>query len=215
MKKDSINIACFSDTHGQHNKLNIPHCDILIFAGDAIVRYDHEIFAFLAWLDKQPAKHKIIVAGNHDCICQNQEKLIKDTCKSYNNIHYLCNTSKEIMGFKIYGTPIQPEFNNWAFNCPSDIRETYYNLIPVDTNILITHCPPKGILDENEVGDSCGCEKLKKRLNFLPDLRYHIFGHIHHSNDIKKVGNTTFVNCSVLNDKYELVNDVRVIEVVK
>jgi Icc-related predicted phosphoesterase len=65
-----------------------------------------------------------------------------------------------------------------------------WSSIPLDTEILITHIPPYGILDGKE-----GCSSLLERVKEVKP-RFHIFGHIHQWNGFKKMEETTFINCS-------------------
>jgi Icc-related predicted phosphoesterase len=69
-------------------------------------------------------------------------------------------------------------------------------MIPANTDILITHGPPYGILDKNRVGFSAGCQSLKRAVKRIhPKL--HVFGHIHEAGGMVEMGGTTFVNACV------------------
>lgn len=74
----------------------------------------------------------------------------------------------------------QPEFHNWAFNLPrgkSCLEK--WDLIPNDTDILITHTPPIGHGDFCYSGVRAGCVELLTTVQERVKPRYHIFGHIH------------------------------------
>jgi 3',5'-cyclic AMP phosphodiesterase CpdA len=62
-------IVCISDTHAMtsHIRKKLPDGDILIHAGD-FTRCGHlaEVREFNEWLNSQPHKHKIVIAGNHE-----------------------------------------------------------------------------------------------------------------------------------------------------
>ena len=76
------------------------------------------------------------------------------------------------------------------------------NQIPNDTDVLITHRPPLGILDTAN-NTSFGCpELLQAVLEIQP--RYHLFGHIHDAYGIEKSKYTTFVNAALVNEEYKL-----------
>ncbi len=115
----------------------------------------------------------------------------------------------EIDGLKIYGSPWQPRFYDWAFNLNRGAElEEKWRLIPPDTDVLITHGPPHGILDEVERQyyiENTGCEELRKRVEMIcPKL--HVFGHIHCGyGQIEKFG-TEFVNASNCDEEYNPVN---------
>ena len=109
---------------------------------------------------------------------------------------------------KIYGTPWQPEFYNWAFNLKRDGIDIInkWNNIPEDTDILITHGPPNGILDY--VAQStfhAGCNMLRKRI-FEVKPKLNIFGHIHQGYGSTRVNEIEFINASVLNERYNYAN---------
>lgn len=166
-----IKVCGISDTHNLHDRLVIPPCDLLIHAGDATNQGTRqELEKFEAWLLKQPAKVIVYVPGNHDLDCQNKNWRPKAP------IHCLVDQSLEVFGLKIYGSPWQPEFCNWAYNLPRNQHglRNKWRAIPDDTNILITHGPAFGMLDNGK-----GCELLAARLLNLPDLKLHVFGHIH------------------------------------
>lgn len=202
----STKICIISDTHGQHYKFNIPKCDIFIHAGDFMNsgKYLDEIFTFNSWLKGVPAEHKLICGGNHDILFETHPDLAK---KELSVGTYLQNESITILGIKFYFAPQTPEFYDWAFNVPRGEKiKAYWDAIPEDTEILVTHGPPQGILDEikpGSGGQQLGCEELIKRVKQLPKLKYHIFGHIHGSSGIApSIFGPTFMNVSALDEKY-------------
>lgn len=209
-------ITVISDTHNKHNQLELPGGDILIHSDDLSSRgYKHEVDNFCNWFDKQSLKYNtcIFIAGNHDFGFENNQSETLEIVNSYKNINYL--QDEEILFnnigdldkmIKIYGTPWQPFFHNWAFNLPKNGPELEYvwNKIPNDTDILITHGPPLGILDKsgypyNE--SNLGCEKLLNRINIIKP-KIHIFGHIHGSYGYLYKDGTHFINASVLDEDY-------------
>ena len=201
-----------SDTHGRHKDLETPEGDMLIHAGDVSSRgLESEIKDFLEWFGKQPHKYKIFIAGNHDFFFEKQGKTtITETIPE--EIIYLNDSGITIEGLNIWGSPIQPEFMDWAFNRKrgAEIKH-HWDLIPNNTDILITHGPPYGILDKNMREKHTGCEELKKKVDIL-EPKLHIFGHIHEAFGIKKINKTTYVNASQLNHKYYLTNNPLVIK---
>lgn len=202
-----------SDTHKDYRKLKIPKGDVFIHAGDFdCYRYQAELIDFNNWLAEVPCRFKIVVAGNHDGLLEDMGKLQTQICIS--NAIYLEDAGATIGGIKFYGSPITPEFNNWSFmrNRGSAIRK-YWDNIPKDTNVLITHGPAFGILDKEPKGEHVGCLDLQKKVLSLKDLKVHVFGHIHYSYGQKKIKGTTFINASVMNEEYNLVNEPVVIEI--
>lgn len=201
-----MQIVAISDTHGKHRDVIIPDGDILIHAGDLTRGGTKEqTIEFLEWFAEQKHPYKIFIAGNHDFFFEQADP---DEISSVipDGIVYLNDSGVEINGFKFWGSPITPWFNNWAFNCDrgSEIKQ-HWDLIPEDTNILITHGPPFGILDETVYGKCTGCEELLLRV-YQVRPKYHIFGHIHEDYGSFVKGETTFINGSVLDDWYDLKN---------
>lgn len=209
-----MKILFLSDTHGQHRKLkNLPEADMLIHSGDVSrTGADHEVEDFIKWLEKRDYKHKIFIAGNHDFYFQ-RETINRIQRMLPENVHYLCDNGVTIEGINIWGSPITPTFFNWAFNRDRGKEiPKHWSKIPKDTDILITHGPPFGILDQTRAGLNVGCEDLLKKVKSIKP-RYHLFGHIHEAYGTHESPHTTFVNGSVLDENYELVNKPVIIEI--
>lgn len=205
-------IIAISDTHGKEAWLDLPECDILLFCGDFGI-VDKQLLSYANyWFGKQKAKHKIFVAGNHD---RELEQIGKYKTKElFTNVIYLENDLVEVEGLKIYGSPFSPEFNHWSFmyqRCGKTAKRIWEK-IPENLDILVTHCPPYGILDRNYTDERCGCEVLVREL-FDKRPKYHFFGHIHgYGETIETQEDTTFINCSVLNEEYKLKNNPIILE---
>lgn len=181
-----LRIVCISDTHGFHQGMlhSLPDGDILIHAGDCC-KYGSigDLQLYDDWIGSSPGafspgRTNILVAGNHDRCLEEYGSLARE---QLTHSVYLENSGINIDGLHIYGSPVQPEFCDWAFNFSPQKREFYWSQIPENTDILITHCPPFGILDMTDRGEAVGCKVLRKRIAQLPNLKLHIFGHIHHS----------------------------------
>lgn len=163
-----MKILHISDTHGKHHLLkNLPEADVIVHTGDITEdSTEEEVLDFIAWFENLPYKHKIFIAGNHDsCLYKaNIEGLP-------NNVHYLCNDSVTINEIKFYGVPmfLQDDLDG-------NFTELY-SRIPNDTDVLLTHQPPLGILDESE-GIHFGDRDLYKGV-FEVMPTFHLFGHIH------------------------------------
>jgi hypothetical protein len=110
---------------------------------------------------------------------------------------------------RIYGSPWQPEFYDWAFNLPRNGEEmkAKWDAIPDNTDILITHGPPYGYLDiPGGQSIRVGCELLRHRVDEIRP-KIHVFGHIHGSHGYYYNGHTHFFNASVLNEQYLYTNE--------
>ena len=189
-----MDITFISDTHGLHDRLKLTAGTVLIHAGD-ITEYgtEDEVADFLYWFSRQPFTYKIFIAGNHDlflegCMPAKRKKLIPP------GIIYLKNSEIEVEGLKIWGSPVTPYFLGMALNARqgTEIKKVW-NKITADTDILITHGPPKGILD-----NGVGCEELLQKVNKVKPA-IHCFGHGHGQNGIETINGTTFINASIVN----------------
>ena len=201
-----MKFVTIADTHGKHNSLTIPSGDILIHAGDISMKGDKkEVEDFLNWFDKQDFKHKILIAGNHDFYFEREsDENIQALLPK--NIVYLKDSLTTINGLKIWGSPITPWFFNWAFNRHrGEPIKRHWDLIPPDTDILITHGPIFRTLDTNTEGQHVGCKDLFNKVQEIK-LKAHICGHIHEAYGTVDMFGTKFINASVLNAKYELTN---------
>ena len=202
-----VRIICLSDTHGLHNSVPVPKGDILLFAGDLCGPGNlWEVKRFGTWLRNLPHPHKIVIAGNHDWAFEQDRNKAAEALGE--GIIYLQDSSVEVEGLKIYGSPWQPEFCNWAFNLKRGPQlEEIWSRIPQDTDILITHGPPYGILDKTYDGRSVGCQDLSARLAQLPKLKAHIFGHIHEAYGREVKDGCVYLNASICDlEQREAVN---------
>jgi Icc-related predicted phosphoesterase len=207
-----MKIVIISDTHTRHHDVIVPDGDLLIHAGDVASRgSENEIDNFINWFAVLPHKYKIFIAGNHDFFFEKASAEVIQR-KIPQNIIYLNDSGCTIEGLKIWGSPIQPAFLNWAFNRErgEEIKK-HWDLIPNNTDILITHGPPFEILDKTVRGDYTGCKELSKKV-FEIKPKLHVFGHIHEAYGILEQDDITFINASLLNEKYYYTNDPIVID---
>lgn len=199
-----------SDTHCLHDELKIPKVDMVIHSGDFSNSNNrainsNEVVNFIDWFSELPIKYKILVAGNHDVSIEN--RLILPSNIRAKGIFYLENSEVEIEGIKIWGSPITPSFgNNWAWNMKRHKIHAVWEQIPLDTDIIITHGPPKGILDLNQDLEMCGCTSLLKVIKKINPI-FSFFGHVHSNQNcdnsgIRKISSlrTMFSNGAVVKD---------------
>lgn len=217
-----MRIIFISDTHTQHmylddylTKLYDENPDsILVHCGDISSRgRTYEIEDFLIWYDKLPFKNKIMIAGNHDFYFEKNPDGAKLLLEEFGkSVIYLNDSGIEIDGVKFWGSPVTPWFYDWAFNRREDIIN-HWNLIPDDTNVLITHGPPFGILDLTaRERISVGCPLLRNKINTLKDLKISAFGHIHEAFGTEIINNVNYVNASFLTLRYDPLNHPIVID---
>ena len=195
-----MRLVFLADTHGFNEKIAVPDGDILIHCGDATNEGTlPEVNCFANWFGGLPHKHKIFVAGNHDWLFQRQPYIAKQICKDY-GIMYLEDQGTTVEGLRIYGTPWTPNFMEWAFMLDEeeDLEDKFQH-IPGGLDVLITHGPPYGILDEVR-GDfkvrNCGSRALKDVV-LKQKPRVHAFGHIHLGYGQKQTADTHFINAAV------------------
>ena len=202
-----MKLVFLSDTHCKHNEIKVPNGDCFIFCGDMSYKGDlSEIKSFSLFLQSLPHKHKIVVAGNHDFSFEDERKNQAEKLIRSSGAKYLNDSGIQIDEMKFWGSPIQPYFYDWAFNRErgKEIKK-HWDLIPIDTDILITHGPPKGILDKTRRDEEAGCEELlKKVLEIKPKI--HAFGHIHEGYGTFQKNKTTYINASNLNFRYQYTN---------
>lgn len=210
--KEHKKLVFISDTHSFHRRFDIPEGDFIIHCGDISgMSKVEELVDFTDWFSSLPHKYKILIPGNHDLIFEDNCDRAREITDA-ENIIVLIEQGIELEGIKFWGSPITPFFCNWAFNrFRGPLIEKHWDNIPNDTDVLITHGPPSGILDKCSNREKVGCEDLLNRIKLVKP-KYHAFGHIHHSYGIYKGKDTTFINASLLNDDYIITNKPIVIE---
>ena len=239
----SLKIIHISDTHGKHDLINWnfdpADADMIIHSGDfSNVGEEKDLLKFFEWFSNFPCKHKICIAGNHDKSLDekfwNNKALLNDghrdrikNCeiwapaiiKKFNEVenqYYLNHEAVTIEGIKLFGSPWSAAFHAdfWAFNALRNgvVAQKLYDEIPLDTGILITHGPSFGNLDKTLTNFNCGDEILLEKVNKIKP-KFHLTGHIHEDYGIKKVGDTTFINSSIMTINYEPTNLPQVFEI--
>ena len=217
-------ITFISDTHSKHSMLkdDLIGGDILIHGGDFMTSgySEYEALEFFKWFEAQDYEDCIFISGNHDRIMQNEPEKMRGILTGYKGIDYLEDEEMVLYGdgpngeypeenIRIYGSPWQPEFFNWAYNLPRNGEElsSKWEAIPENTDILITHGPAWGYLDATiyKPNQKLGCELLRERIDSLKP-KIHIFGHIHSAHGYYFNGHTHFINASVLNEQYKYTN---------
>jgi Icc-related predicted phosphoesterase len=194
-------IDCISDLHCSYPELE--GGDLLIVSGDfTFTGTVQEISKFNYWLEYQKYKYKIVIAGNHDLMFEDDPGLARSLLTSAT--HYLNDDECEIEGLKFWGSPITPWFNDWAFNRYSWNIGRHWDWIPSKIDILITHGPPFGILDTMD-GKHLGCPLLLEKVKKVKP-KYHIFGHIHEGYGTYEEDGIKFINAALMNGQYKFVN---------
>lgn len=196
-----MKLVALSDTHNLNEKIMVPPGDMFIHAGD-LTNFGtlSEVTKALDWIASQPHPYKVLVAGNHDFMAMKSQADFVNLCQQ-RNIDYLCNRGIEIEGVTFWGSPCLPHFGDWAFMHTEEELAEIFSSIPQNTHVLITHSPPKGILDKVSrpfETENVGSISLKERvLQIKPKV--HVFGHVHEwGSSMEAFGETTFVNACAL-----------------
>lgn len=207
-----MQVCVLSDTHNRHEKLTLSKCDLLIHAGDFSTKGKmSEIAEFAKWFGSQHAEMKVVVPGNHDYACQKYPEAVRVLFRDFGS-QFLIDDFVMFHKIKIYGSPWQPWFYDWAFNFKGGaegIKEAKerWSRIHDSTDILVTHGPPRGILDTTYGAQHAGCQYLLKRIEEIKP-KYHICGHIHEGYGMDNVTlkHTTVFNASICTRAYEPTN---------
>uniref|UniRef100_A0A7E4ZX27 Metallophos domain-containing protein n=1 Tax=Panagrellus redivivus TaxID=6233 RepID=A0A7E4ZX27_PANRE len=217
---NSIRFVCISDTHDKLDQIldKIPPGDVLIHTGDFTCDGDAEhIKKFNEEIGTLPHKYKIVIAGNHELGFQDDEDeslrnewdFGKGTKKGYDlltNCTYLQDSGITLYGIKIYGASWHP-LPGFPFSRPRGASMVEkWDLIPDDTDILLTHTPPLGHSDLFKGVEHWGCADLLDTVEQRVKPAYHIFGHVHENNGWTTNGTTTFINASICNYSNEIEN---------
>jgi Icc-related predicted phosphoesterase len=131
------------------------------------------------------------------------------------NIHILVDQMVEINKVRIYGTSWCPNLTSWAFYGPSSLLKEKFAKIPYQTNILLTHCPPKhgqqGVVLQPgwDYLKNFGCEELEDAIQKIFALKslstIILSGHIHSGNHQTEVeGGYIYRNVSLLDEDYKM-----------
>ena len=202
-------IDCISDLHGSYPALDggrPAHCGGG-FDGEGLFRRVNSICGLVGETGLQ----------EEDCSSRQPQQPTSRKEDDFNPAEYLCDSGTEFEGLTIWGSPwtrylegINPSCCAFTKNTEEELAEKW-RLIPSGIDILVTHSPPAGILDQTERKYRVGSTALREQLLRIKP-RLHVFGHIHeaHGQDREEWGNkdgsTTYVNAAHMNQDYKPVN---------
>jgi len=215
-----MKITCISDIHG--HLIDISKTDLLLIAGDVlplnIQSHNFESVKWLQgefseWAESIDAKEVIMIPGNHDFVFEQMTVAI-------DGVKVLIDNYTTFEGLKIWGSPWQLWFCDFAFNAPKiggeEFLQKKYDLIPDDTDIILSHGPPYGLCDKTIGGKLTGSKSLTNRIfdKTFTKLSAVVCGHIHEANGVFCLGdhvmadghNCDIVNCSILDENYRVKN---------
>lgn len=194
-RERDVRVTVISDTHWMHEELRLPQGDLLIHCGDMFDldrRASSDLKKLDSWFGRQPFDKIVCTGGNHDHLLERAKA--RDP-QPFHNACYLEDGELSYRGLRIYGSPWVPGLPTHAFHRDRAGLANAWARIPADIDILITHTPPKGILDRSSRGVSFGCPELARELGRIAP-RVHCFGHVHASAGEAKRGETLFINAS-------------------
>ncbi len=220
-----MKIWFISDTHTLHAELTVPSgVEIVVHCGDEANHgnpwlNEPESRNFFEWFRKLPIRHKIFVPGNHSTAIE--QGLVRN--EQYPELIFLIHQATELEGLKFFGSPYTPRFFDWAYMKPRQKLDEVWAGVPAGVDILITHGPPKGILDltkdiETKEIVQVGCSALRRHVETRIKPQIHAFGHLHDESSISNFGQyhrgaTRFVNASCCNLRMDLVNHGLVLDI--
>lgn len=220
-----MKIAAWSDGHGTLPKLE-EYVDVVIIAGDIVpLQIQKSTQDSLTWfstdffnyIKKLNCKKVIMTPGNHDFVFERIspktiKELINNDVEIADKLVYLVDDEYEYEGYKFYGTPWVKDIVNWAFYT-EDPAQTFSH-IPIDTDILICHMPPK----IDKVGCSYpyqpqerdfGSDSLREAIEVRDNIKYVFCGHVHTGiHDGIQFNKAMIYNVSIKNENYKDVYNV-------
>jgi Icc-related predicted phosphoesterase len=205
-----IRLVLMSDTHGHHRQVEVPDGDLLVHAGD-FTFFNGSTFAirdFNDWLGQLPHRSKVLIPGNHDSgfVDSAFRELITEAT-------LLINEGTVMQGLRIWGSPCTPSDRGAFGPGTAQEREELFSRIPEDTDILITHGPLRGILDQSALeGKHQGCDQLLTAVRRVRP-RVHVFGHVHQHYGMVRSAGTLFVNAALAGSDYAIAKCPIVFEI--
>ncbi|HMC64192.1 MAG TPA: metallophosphoesterase [Gemmataceae bacterium] len=206
-----MRICAVADLHGFLPE--IPACDLLLIAGDICPATDHSLFfqiewlatEFRAWLSRRTMP-VVAIWGNHDLIGEHAPELVPRLPWTL-----LQDSATEFGGLKIYGSPWQLRFFDWAFNLDEPELAQKWALIPEDTDILLLHGPPYGFGDWVGRGKHEGSPSLRERI-FQVRPKLAVFGHIHEGRGRWFEDGVMLANVTLMDEAYRPVHEPAMFE---
>jgi Icc-related predicted phosphoesterase len=219
-----MKIWFISDTHNLHRELVVPDVDVVIHCGDESTHgnawmNEPEARRFFEWYSELDIATKVFVPGNHSTAVE--QGLIR--AEEYPNVEFLIHDSLELNGLNLFGSPYTPRFHDWAYMKKRTQLDVVWQSVPDEVDILITHGPPKGVLDltrdiESKALVQVGCTALRRHIDERIKPKIHVFGHLHDEKGISNYGmftrgETRFINCSCCDLACTLLNPGFVVDV--
>lgn len=194
-----MKVVLLSDTHNNHDKLDLPACDVLIHSGDwSRHGTPEETTAFIDWFGRQQARVRVLTPGNHDLFAEREPQVMAAMARE-RGVLWLLDEGADVLGLRVWASPFTPVHGSWAFQEERGAQlGARWQRIPQNLDVLITHGPPHGVCDRiARDGSHVGCESLLEVVRARPP-RFHVFGHVHEGRGEGKLEGipTRFLNVS-------------------
>jgi Icc-related predicted phosphoesterase len=163
--------------------------DVLVGAGD-FARVRRGIHICIDIL-RAVAKPAVVVPGNNETVDE-----LREACRHWPQAHVLHGTGVTISGVPFYGlgggVPVTP-FGSWSFDLTEEQGAELLLSCPM-SSVLVSHSPPKGILDRSSGGDSFGSVAVAEAIQRTRPILV-VCGHIHEcGGQVASLGTTPVVN---------------------
>jgi Calcineurin-like phosphoesterase len=209
-----MRLIATADLHGRFPKIQT--CDVLVIAGDVLpIEFDRDDAACLLWCNKQfgpwleslPAKYILGIGGNHDWLFDLHRMYADELPWTY-----LVDSGVEIDGIRFWGTPWVPNLQGWAYYGSPATLEAAFGAVPEDIDVVISHSPPKGHLDNPE--RLFGASQINDMLKRVKPKAF-ICGHIHEGYGVERGyrKHTDLYNVAHCDILYNPVNEPVAIEI--
>lgn len=210
--KKKIRFAITSDLHGSLPQM--PDADAYLLCGDYCPNRNHAYWFYKdrlkPWVDALAERAPVFaVAGNHDELFEQNPEMIRSIGFHWT---YLEDSAATFRGLKLYGSPWQPRFYDWAYNLDEPELARKWEMIPGDTDVLLLHGPPNGVGDKTDHQERIGSPSLRRRIEAVRP-RLVCYGHNHGGYGRYTLGRTVCVNAALMDERYEAVNPPVVVEI--
>jgi Icc-related predicted phosphoesterase len=142
---------------------------------------------FIDWFAAQPAAHRLLICGNHEVgiarAAANDRDKLAAALRAGGKVTYLQDRTVEVAGLRVHGTPWMAlpttemyAHTAWCLDGASAELQAKFRAIPEGLDLLVTHAPPRGVLDNGGLGGAALAAEVARAQPLV-----HCFGHVHSS----------------------------------
>lgn len=208
-----MKLLTLSDIHGQFrdfDPLSLPEADVVLIGGDITnlgMRRMAEVALAEQWMTALAARypHILYVLGNHDLGLTNPyfERIGPTIRNIAQRNATIADNTPEGDGLSFVGADLSPCFDlpglaqTWErMTAGADVDTAYFDALPATTEVVVSHCPPFGLLDEFRQpgsGHHLGSPGLRRYIE-KNQPRLVVCGHIHEGSGEIMLGDTRIIN---------------------